>query len=177
MSHCVRTVRYVNSWHQSPTTKKRKSRQHTRVISTTTSMKSISASVKGFSLTSYKSTSRSTMTMMNNPSTSRQQMMKKTPWTYIASTRNVAVTHALTATLSNDTRYSNNFFYGWMIDTGCARASGGGLSQCRAYFRYECHPENIASSKKMFCKFGIGGKTSIGRVTIQFLIKGIFLEF
>lgn len=96
---------------------------------------------------------------------------------YIACIRDAAVSHALTATLSIDSRYDAEFFYGVMIDTGCARASSGGLSQYRAYCRHVGQPENIDPSKKVFCKFGISGTDSIGRARVQFPIKGIMLEF
>ena len=66
---------------------------------------------------------------------------------YIASARDAAVSHALTATFDNDSRYNDEFFYGVMIDTGCARASSGGLPQYRAYCRYIGQTENIDTSK------------------------------
>ena len=96
---------------------------------------------------------------------------------YIASARDASVSHALTATFKNDSRYNDEFFYGVMIDTGSARASSGGLPQYRAYCRHIGHAENIDTSKTVYCKFGISGKQSVGRARVKFPINGIVLEF
>ena len=87
------------------------------------------------------------------------------------------MSHALTTTLNNGSRYNEEYFYGVMIDTGCARASSGGLSQYRAYCRHIGKPESIDTSKTIHFKFGISGKDSVGRARVKFPIKNIMLEF
>lgn len=95
---------------------------------------------------------------------------------YTASARNATVSHALNGSVFNDSRYNEEFFYGVMIDTGCARASSGGLSQYRAYCRHIGATEKLDTSRTVFCKFGISGKVSIGLAEVKFPINEIILS-
>lgn len=69
------------------------------------------------------------------------------------------------------TRYDDEHFHGIMIDTGCAKASTGGLKQYKAYCRHIGINEEIDSSKKVHCQFGISGVLSLGTAEISFLIE------
>lgn len=51
---------------------------------------------------------------------------------FVAFTRDSAVSHALSPRLPEIHPYSNEKFYGLLIDTGCSRASSGGYQQYRA---------------------------------------------
>lgn len=69
---------------------------------------------------------------------------------YAAIAQNAIVSHALNGRTDNDTRYDDDFFYGVMIDTCCARTSSGDLLQYCAYCRLVGEPENIDTSKRVF---------------------------
>lgn len=96
---------------------------------------------------------------------------------FVACTQDAAASHALTAERCSDFRYNDEYFYGVMIDTGCARASSGGLAQYRAYCRHVGEQEDIDKSKRVFCKFGISGKMSVGRARMKLPINHLVLEF
>lgn len=96
---------------------------------------------------------------------------------FIACIRDAAVSHALTAERGNDSRYNDEYFYGGMIDTGCGRASTGGLAQHRSYCRPVGEQKDIVTSKKVFCKFGISGKKSVGGACMKLPINHLVLEF
>lgn len=96
---------------------------------------------------------------------------------YAAMAQNSIILHALNGQIDNDFRCDNDFFYGIMIDTGCARASSGGLLQYRAYCRHVGGKENIDITKTVFCKFGISGRISIGCAIVKFPMNKIILQF
>lgn len=62
-----------------------------------------------------------------------------------------------------------------MIDTGCAYASSGGMSQYKAYRRYVGQEEDIGISDSAKCKFDICPTTSLGTPRIKFPTVKIIL--
>lgn len=65
------------------------------------------------------------------------------------------------------TRYTEDKFYGIVIDTGASQRSTAGYGQVRAYQKN--HPATIDTARAGMVKvqFGIGTTTSIGSLTIQ----------
>lgn len=87
-----------------------------------------------------------------------------------------AAYHRLSAHVLELSKYSDNVFFGIMINTGCAHASSGGVGQYRAYCRHIREMENIDKLDVGKCKFGVALPISIGTATIIFPIKHIALR-
>ena len=93
-------------------------------------------------------TSLTTLEATTDPTTSENP--ETDPFTYITTTR-----------------YTEEIFYGIVVDTGASQRSTAGYGQVRAYQKY--HPATINTTRAGLVKvqFGIGTTTSIGSVTIQ----------
>lgn len=95
---------------------------------------------------------------------------KSNPKAFLADLFSISEIHALTMQ-TGITRYDDEHFYGIIIDTGCAKASTGGLKQYKAYCRHIGIDEEIDSSKKVHYQFGISGFLSLGTAKISFPIE------
>lgn len=87
--------------------------------------------------------------------------------TFVAILRDQTVSHALLANILEPQRYSREFFYDVMGDTGCARASSGIIQHYEAHCLYVGQQVSIDPSGKVRCQFGIGGATSKRSFTIR----------
>lgn len=87
---------------------------------------------------------------------------------FFALSRDSAVLYALSADVPEQHRYTEKFFFGLLIDTGCAHASSGGYAQYRAYFRHVGQSEAIDVEHRINCHFGISETTSKGIAIITF---------
>lgn len=64
-----------------------------------------------------------------------------------------------------------------MIDTGCEKASTGGLKQYKTYCKYIGIDEKIDHFRKVHCQFGISGVLSLGTAEISFPIEKLTFNF
>ena len=87
----------------------------------------------------------------------------------VAKLSDMATMHAVTKTIpirSKPTRYSDQYFYGIMIDTGAAFASSAGWAQYKALSHIQSVSLDTAAAKESF-KFGIGSTKSLGTVSVD----------
>lgn len=64
-----------------------------------------------------------------------------------------------------------------MIDTGCARASSGGLLQYNAYCHHVGEQTNTDKTEKVFYKLAFSGKTFLGREIVKLPMNKIIFCF
>lgn len=90
---------------------------------------------------------------------------------------NAASLHALTSDITDWPRYSEEVFYGVMLDRGCARERSKGERPFIAYWRHFGIKLKIENTRKGLCSFGVGREMSKGSGKVRCTLGKIFFEF
>lgn len=96
---------------------------------------------------------------------------------FIAHLRESSAIHALTSDVYKPRRYSEEHFYGIMVDSGCAKGSTGGREQYHAYCRHIGTQPSVQKSKSTRVTFGKGSAQSFGTAIISFPFNNTTLSF
>lgn len=94
----------------------------------------------------------------------------------VATLRDSAVSKAISADIYESQHYTREFFYGFMVDNGCAKAIRGWFQQYKASCRHFGKQECIETTKNVHWNFGISATTSQGLDRIDFPVKNIVFK-
>lgn len=96
--------------------------------------------------------------------------------TFIATAHDANVSQTVNESTNNDSQYKDDFFYGMMVDTGCARAKICGLPQYCAHCRHIGQAVNLDTTRTVFYLFYTSGKSFLGLARCNFRSKTSFLR-
>lgn len=96
---------------------------------------------------------------------------------FLLSCNNTAALHALSGQISSGpTSMRAREFLVLLVDTGCSKASTGGLQQYKAYCEYAGSAIIIDDTRRAQCNVGIGSAISIGIARISFPFPGDWMS-